>query len=539
MNAFGRIFRAQARRDRVLLAIWILGIALLGSAAAGAVGAEFADEAERAAIVALASANPAFLFLRGLPDGLSVGAVVYFQAFSFTAVLAGLMSTFLVVRHTRADEEAGRAELVGSTPIRRTTPLSATLTLGVLANALLVVAVAVGYVAGGLPPAGSLVAATAVGSVGLVFVAVTAIVSQVVQSSRASNGIAAALVGLGYLLRGVGDALGTPDAAFTRVTPAWISWLSPIGWGQATRPFTEASLTPLLLSATVFVVLVGSALALRSRRDLGSSLLPERSGRARAIAGGRSVLGLAWRLQRATLLGWCVGAAALGSIAGGLGPVVAEAVAANPSLRDLIGRIAPGSDADITEVFAAALMGIAGVLAAAAGVQAILRLRAEEAEGRAELLLSTPVSRARWLGSSVIVAVASVLAVCTVTGFVVGVAVSNSSGDAGAVGQFTGAALAHAPAALVFVALTALLYAVVPRLSIALGWGLLVVGLVVGQFGELLRIPGWLQDISPFRHTSALPVEDLDVASALILVVIAIAGAGLATVFLRRRDIVA
>nr|WP_277359319.1 hypothetical protein [Arthrobacter vasquezii] len=114
MSGVLRLVLFQARRDRVTLPIWIAGIALLGFATSTAVATQFADEASRAAIVQLAASNPAFLFLRGLPAGTGVGAVVFFQGYAFTAVLAGLMSTFLVVRHTRADEELGRAELRGS-----------------------------------------------------------------------------------------------------------------------------------------------------------------------------------------------------------------------------------------------------------------------------------------------------------------------------------------------------------------------------------------------------------------------------------------
>ena len=536
---FGLLLAARIRRDRWVVPIWIGGIALLAFAAASAIGSEFSEEAERAGIIALATANPAFLFLRGLPDGTSVGAVSFFQAFTFTAVLAGLMSTFLVVRHTRADEELGRAELVGSTPVRRTTPLAATVVLGVVANALLVLVAAVGYVGGGLPLEGSIVAATAVGSVGLVSVATAAVVAQLLPSGRGANGVAAALVGAAYLTRGVGDALGTPSSDLTQVTPTWLSWLSPIGWGQATRPFSEPTLAPLLLSLAVFVVATLAAFALQTRRDLGSSLVPERGGRAKAGIGGRSALGLAWRLQRSTLLGWCIGVAVLGAIAGGLGPVVAEAVEGNASLSELIASLVPGSSADIIDIFSTALIGIAGVLAAAAGVQAVMRMRAEETEGRVEMLLTTPLSRVRWLASTLAVAAGSVLAVCLVNGVTIGAAIAKSSEDATAVGRFTGAALAHAPAAFVFVAVTAVVFAVIPTLTIPLGWGLLVVGLVIGQFGDLLQLPEWLQDASPFRHSSAMPVEELDVASALIMCGVAALGAVVAAVLLRRRDLAA
>lgn len=192
-----RLFLFQARRDRVTLPVWILGIALLGFATSSAVVTQFGDEPSQAAILTLAASNPAFLFLRGLPDGTGVGAVVFFQGFAFTAVLAGLMSTFLVVRHTRTDEELGRAELLGSVPLPRAASLAATLLLGAAANLILAVFVAAGFVAAGLPVPGAALAGGAVGAVGVFFVGLGAAVAQVLPSGRSANGAAAGLVGAG------------------------------------------------------------------------------------------------------------------------------------------------------------------------------------------------------------------------------------------------------------------------------------------------------------------------------------------------------
>src|SRR5690606_7632344 len=129
------------------------------------------------------------------------------------------------------------------------------------------------------------------------------------------------------------------------------------------------------------------------------------------------------------------------------------------------------------------------------------------------------------------------LAVSAIAGAATGALVATSSGDPAMLGRFVGAAIAHAPAAIVFVALAALVFAVAPRLTVALGWGLLALGLVLGQFGELLRIPEWAQDASPYRHTSAVPVEDFDVASAIVLTVIAVGLAAAAMVSIGRRDL--
>lgn len=540
MGATVLLTLAQAKLDRWQLCIWVLGISLLGFAAAAAVGSEFDSEAERAGIIAVAAANPAFLFLRGLPDGTGIGAVVFFQGYAFMAVLAGLMSTFLVIRHTRTEEELGRAELLGSSPIARSAPLVATLLLGAAANVLLSVFTAAGFTAGGLPAAGSAVAGLAVGAAGVFFVSAAAVLAQFLPSGRGANGAAAALVGLAYLIRGIGDALGTAEPDLMRVASAWPSLFSPIGWGQRSRPFTTADPLPLLVPALAAAALAVLALRIRQRRDLGASLLPDRAGRARSSATGRSMLGLAWRLQRTTLAGWALGGAALGTVAGALGPVVSDTVAGNPSLAELIARLVPGSRADVVDVFAAALLGMAGVLGAAAGVQAMLRMRAEEAEARAELLLAAPKPRSAWLAANLAVAAFSATAVSAAAGTAAAVALGATDTAAGSGGTMVLAALAHVPAALVFTALAALIFAVAPRLTVPLGWGLLAAGLVLGQFGELLRLPAWLQNLSPFRHSPALPVENLDltaITAALFLTGASAALAATAASLLRRRDL--
>ncbi|NWL13866.1 polyketide antibiotic transporter [Paenarthrobacter nitroguajacolicus] len=537
MRAVLRLALLQARRDRGTLAAWILGIAGLGYAAATAVTTQFGEDNERAALISVAAASPAFLFIRGLPDGISSGAVTFFQGYSFTAVLAGLMSAFLVVRHTRADEDQGRFELVGSTQVTRVTSLYATLLLGSCANVVLALAVAAGFIGAGLPVQGSFLAGTAVGSVGLFFMAAAALVAQVMPSARSANGTVAALIGGAYLIRGGGDALGTADSSLLHVSAAWPSLFSPIGWGQRIRPFTEPDTLPLLVIGAVAGVLAGVAVVLRNGRDLGASYIAaDEAGAERAGTGLASMLGLAWRLQRGSLASWCFTSAALGAVAGGLGPVVRDALEGNPSVAELMSRIVPG-DAGLVDLFTTAMLGIAGILAAAAGIEAVLRLRAEEAEGRAELLLSVPASRFRWLGSTLAVAAITTTAVAVAAGASAAVVLALGEAGGSSPGMVFSAALAHIPAALVFPAGTVLVFALAPRWSTPAGWGALAVALVLGQFGGLLSLPVWLQDLSPFRHSSAMPVEAFHLEGALLMTAVAIAMASAASGLIRKRDL--
>ncbi|HYI33435.1 MAG TPA: polyketide antibiotic transporter [Glaciibacter sp.] len=537
MSPTVRLTLFTLRRDRLELVQWVAGITALVLATSTAIATEFADEAERASIIALAVVNPAFLFLRGAPDGTGIGAVFFFQGFAFIGVLTGLMSTFSVIRNTRAEEDHDRAEAVLAAPIRREAPLVAALAVAVITNLLLAVAVTIALLVVGLGVIGAVLTGLAVAAVGISFVGVAAVAAQIAPSSRAANGMAAAAVGVAYLLRGIGDALGTPNPQLNSIDSAWLSWLSPIGWGQRVSPFSEQTAAPLLLSAAFAVVLATLALVIQRSRDLGSSLLHERPGPATASALRRTAGGIAWTLQRSPLIGWAIGAAVLAAFAGGLAPVVATALEDNPSLANLIARVLPGGQGDVIDVFATGILGICGILAAASGVHAVLRLRSEEASGAAELLLSSPLSRARWMGGHVGVAIASVILVALAAGVSAGIAFILAGADWERIPSSLAATLAHVPAGLTLVGAAAIVFAVVPRLAVSLGWGALVIALVLGQFGELLGLPEWVQNLSPFHHSSALPLESLDVTATVVMTVAAVVGIGFAVAAFRLRDL--
>ena len=87
-----RLLRAQARRDRWQLVIWVIGIWLLTVASSSAAAGEFGTLAERTSLVKLAIQNPAILAIRGAPNGVDLGAVLFFELFTFLAVMAALMT---------------------------------------------------------------------------------------------------------------------------------------------------------------------------------------------------------------------------------------------------------------------------------------------------------------------------------------------------------------------------------------------------------------------------------------------------------------
>ncbi len=529
------VLRQQLRRDRIILPIWVLGTAALLTVSASSVVSEYGDAEGRTQILTIALATPALLALRGIPNGDSLGSAVHFQSFAFLAVTIGLMNVFLATRHGRADEEKGRRELLLAAPISRLTPATAALVLALVANAVFAVLATLGYLSAGLPADGAVLSATALAITGLAFYGVGALAGELTATTRAASGIGVVLVLAAYALRAAGDALGTADVEKLTLDPAWPSALSPIGWGQQTLAFTENRWWPVAAIGALAAVLIAAALVVHSRRELGASLLAERQGPATARPALRGVFGLAWRLQWPTLLAWTFGSALLGLALGSLVTAVSQLdFADNPQIAALLQSLGHTDQTDVARALIPALMVIVGSVAAAAGVQAVLRAREEESAGRAETILASPVSRIGWLLAFAAVGAVTVAAVLLATGLASAAGFAASGSDDFA-WLSLGQCLVQAPAALVFVAVTALVFGVVPRAATGLAWGLFGAGVVVGYFGQMLQLPEWLQKLSPLVHVPELPTDDWWPTVALAAVALALTA--LAVIAFRRRDL--
>ena len=537
LTGTGRLLRLALRRDRVVLPAWLLAISALTWAIVGAYADTLPGAAERAATAAFSAANPLTRVFDGPASGTAVGAMVWVEGYKILALLTALMSAQAVVRHTRQEEETGRAELIGSAAVGRHAPLTAALLVALGANVLLGVAVAAAFALHDLPLAGSLVAGLAVTGTGWVFAGVAAVTAQVFGTARAANAAAGGALGVAFVLRAIGDLLGEVSESGVTLISAWPSWLSPWGWAHQMRPFQEDAwwIAALFLALTLATVAV--AFVLTGHRDVGPGMVAPRAGPATAAPSLTSVLGLAWRLQRGILAVWFVVLAGAGAAFGAVGRSVEDLVGDTPQMADLLSRLAPG--AQFVDLYFALLMALVGVAAAAYVVQALLRMQAEEASGRLEPVLAAPVGRARWLASHGVIAAAGTIVMLLVSGLACGLSFAAATGaGAGQVAELLGAGLIQVPAALVVGAVVLAAFAVVPRRAGPLAWGVLAAALVMGQFGALLELPAWLMNVSPFTHLPAMPAEPFSATPVVVLLAVAVSLSALAVIAFRRRDLV-
>ncbi len=525
----GALIRLILRRDRVALPLWIglIGLSAVGYAR-GFAGLYPTPELRRAFADAVAS-NPAELALLGPVFATTLGGLTAWRWSTPGAILVGLASLITVVRHTRAEEQAGRRELLGAAAVGRHAPLAAALAVACCAGLLVAALAALGMVALGLPPAGALALALGVAGVGWVCAAAAAVAAQLSGSAGGAGGLAGAALGVAYLLRAAGEGGGADGRL------GWLAWLSPLGWTHALRPFAGERWELLLLFPAATAALAMLAFLLVGRRDLGAGLLPARPGPAEAPE-LRSPLALAWRLHRGALLGWAAGLGLVGLVFGVVADSVTAQLAANPQALRLFEQL--GRGAGPGDGFLTLTLMLLGEVAAVYAISAALRPREEERGGHAELVLAAPVGRVRWAADHLAIATLGAGAVLAAFGLGAGLSYGLSAGQVGRdLPRILAAALAYLPALAVLIGVAAALHGLLPRAAVYGSWGVLVLCLLIDMGNELQQVDQLVLGLTPFTHVPRLLAGESSPASliGLCLMATALMAAGLAG--LRRRDL--
>ncbi|WP_370945312.1 ABC transporter permease [Amycolatopsis sp. cg5] len=522
-----QLTRLALRRDRLTIPLWIVVLSVSPMSSAKAYETLYPTAVERAGLIHGAGANPSIAVIYGPAFDLSTaGGFTAWRLVGFMALMIGLMAVFTVTRHTRAEEDSGRAELLASGVVGRYAALTAAVIVSVGTSVGVGLVTTAGLIGTKLPVEGSLAFGVAVVLAGLVFTGIAAVAVQVAEYSRTANGIGSAAVGIAFLLRAIGDS--TTDAK-------WISWLSPIGWTQQMRAYASERWWVALIGVAAAVLIGGIGYALLPRRDVGVGIIPARPGPAEAAAGLKSPLALAWRLHRGPLIGWTIGMAVCGAVFGSIASGIGELVGGNGQAQEIFQRM--GGSSALVDAFMSAMVGMFGMVIALYGVQAALRMRGEETAVRLEPLLATQVGRLRWTGSHLVFAFAGSGGMLVLTGVMLGLGNGLRAGDlGGSIADTVAGTLAVLPAVWVIIGVTVALYGLLPKYSSA-GWAVAMVALLLSLFGPVVNLPQAVLDISPFSHVPKIPGQAFTATPLLWLTAIALLALGAGLTGFRRRDI--
>ncbi|BDT92099.1 tetronasin ABC transporter integral membrane protein [Nocardia sputorum] len=518
-----QLLRLYLRRDRIVLPLWTLLIGLMPAFQVVSIKDLYDNQASLDSFARTTADSPALIAMYGPVFSSALGSIGTWKAGAMYTMIA-IATVLTVIRHTRVEEETGRAELVGATSIGRFAGLTATLIMTYAGALLAGVVCALSLYGTDLPLAGSIAFGSALAASGLVWAAVAAVAAQVSAGARVARGVAFGALGAAFALRAVGDAGNSV-----------LSWFSPIGWSLQIRPYAEERWWVLLPFAALAVGGTVLAYALLGNRDVGSGLIAERPGPPTAAGFLSGPVGLAWRLQRGTLLAWTVGFALYGLLIGGAVNSVGDMLDGSASIRDMVTRM--GGSEQLQQSFITYAITMLAAAASAYSISAALRLHDEETSARVEATLSGAVGRVRYALSHIGFALLGPAAALLVSGVAIGIVYGATGGDVGTrLGQSIGAAAVQVPAIWVVTGIAVALYGVAPRFA-PVAWGVLSAMVVIFFVGSLDGLPQGVVDLVPFVHPPKVPGAEFQAQPLLWLLAIAALLLAIGVTAFRRRDL--
>ncbi|WP_077624394.1 ABC transporter permease [Sediminibacillus massiliensis] len=522
----GSLSRFIFRLDRFRILVWIIALTFFTIIVPTAFRDLYGSQEERDAM-AQTMANPAMTAMTGPADlsNYTMGVMTAHQMLLMTAAVVGLMSILLVTRHTRADEEDGRLEMIRALPTGRLSYLNASLLVITLTCGGLALINGLGLYALGIESMnleGSLLYGTALGATGTFFAGVTAVFAQLSDSSRGTIGYSISVLLIAYLFRAVTD-----------VSNEGLSWISPLAWVTKAEVYDTNNWWPIVLMITVSFVLYIAANYLNAIRDLDRGFLPSKPGRTNASRFLQSPIGLALRLQRTGIISWAIGmyvlGASYGSVLGDLESFFSE----NETMKQLL---QPAEGVTLVEQFIPMLMIVVSLLATVPPVMAANKLRGEEKKDRIVNILARSVSRKKLLGSYFLISVINGFVMISLAAFGLW-----SAGTAMVEGGLSfemiiGAALSYYPAMLVMIGVAILLIGVFPKTTSFI-WLYVFYSFIVLYLGGLFQFSDWIGKISPFGHVPQIPIEDFAYMPLILLTVLAFVLIIIGFIGFNKRDI--
>lgn len=507
-----------------MVPIWLAVLVITSYVQATATIDLYGDVPTRVAAAEMINASPGLVAIYGpILDNHSMGEFAMTKMTVMYSILVSVMMLVVVRRHTRLDEEEGRAELLGGTLVRPTTMLSTTMLHGCVVSLVLGLAVAAANTAGGLPLVGSLAFGGLWAGTGLIAVGITAVACQLSSSARTCAAIASGVLGTLFVVRAIGDTATSPWLT-------WLSWLSPYGWNTRVGAYGDTRWAVLLLYPSIAAAMAVAAVFLRARRDLGAGVIQPGPGPTSGSRWLSDVFALDLRLHRSMVIGWSIAVAAtglvFGVVTGGLDSL------GTSEIDEMLARL--GGMGNLTDMMFTAMVVIMALVATAFGVTTAGHMAASERAGRSELLLTSGTSRDRSFVSTIMVMFVGSSWLLVVTGVSLSLGVGGRSDHSFA--RLVVSSLAPAPAVWVVLALA--LACVCFRASWAVsGWAILLFFATLGQIGEFIDLPQPLLNLSPYTHVPKMPQQTFELLPVAVLSGVAATIVAVSWVMYRRRDL--
>ena len=534
-SVFGKTLR-DARVGIVVIA-GLLGLMVAGGGLS--MSQTYATPETRRELAAMsASLPPLMRGIYGSPVNVdTLGGFVSWHYGAYLALLAGLWSILAFSSTLAAEAQRGSLDLVAATARSRraialekvaghVAALGIAMALVALA-AWLTGALAATMAVDAIPPDAAVSFGVGIGVRALVAGSIAFVLAPFLGRGAAA-GIAGALMLGGYVVNSYRAVVPAFD---TLARASWFSWTAdhlPLAG--------RTDWTGVALASIVCVGLIAAGVEAFVRRDIGVTGPLPFSGLPRPLLGVRGPQTRSFGELLPTALGWGVGLGVYGFLMAAASRSLLDALNAAPGMTEIFRRLIPGIDISTAAGFLQlAFADIGFVLIGLAATTFVSARWADETSGRLEMVLTTPLTRARWAIAN---GLAAWLAIALVTAMLAAAVATGvmSTGQAPVTPAVGMLALAAYGAALAGIGVAAggvagARFAMPVVLAVTVGTFL------VDTFAPLLRLPDWVAQLALTTHLGEPMVGAWDAAGLAACAVLAAGGLAMGAWGMQRRDV--
>ena len=483
------------RRFRFQIVAWLAPLWLLVGVTAPSYESVYPSLVTRTVLIEQMRKSPGTRLLYGyVPLPGRLGQLLQWETGTFLLVCTALMAILLTCRVLRADEDEGLVEVLRATGAGRSVPFLVPVAL------IWVVVGALSAGVGGLLTwqTGSIEELTVSGAwalagticvTGWAFSAIAAVACQLGRQVGQARGLSMLMLALAFAMRVSADQISDDTDS------DWLRWLTPLGWRDLVRPYTDDRFGVLPVCCTVAITVALSAMVLAARREYLDGYLPDRSSSQRRwrIRGHMDLLA---RLSRRGVLGWALASTGLAALYGSVSGSVNDLLAPDSPTASYVGKMASGS---AVEQFMSLLTVVTVLLVAVAAVRRMNRLAGLEHAGLVEVELATGVSRSRLFLSQVLSALLESIVLLLVSATVLAATTATQLTDDHAVARSFVFTVSQLPGMVAAVGIAAALVGMAPKLT-GMSWAVVAWSAFAQFFGGLVELKDWAKDLSVLGH---------------------------------------
>ena len=483
------------RRFRFQIVAWLVPLWLLVGVTAPSYESVYPSLATRTVLIEQMRKSPGTRLLYGyVPLPGRLGQLLQWETGTFLLVCTALMAILLTCRVLRADEDEGLVEVLRATGAGRSVPF--------LVPVALVWAV-VGALSAGvgglltwqtgsieeLTVSGAWALAGTICVTGWAFSAIAAVACQLGRQVGQARGLSMLVLALAFAMRVSADQISDSTDS------DWLRWLTPLGWRDLVRPYTDDRFAVLPVCCTVAITVALSAMVLAARREYLDGYLPDRSSSRRRwrVRGHMDLLGrLSWR----SLIGWALASTALALLYGSVSGSIKDLLAPGSPTASWVGKMAVGSP---VEQFMSLMTVVTTLLVAVAAVRRVNGLAGLERAGLVEVELAAGVSRGRVLLSQVLYALIESIVLLLVSATVLAATTATQLTDDHAVARSFVFTVSQMPGMVAAIGIATALVGLAPKLA-GLSWAAVTWSAFAQFFGGLVELKDWAKDLSVLGH---------------------------------------